>query len=803
MDAPASTSKTAVNKGFMALTLFLAFVNLPYLLKILLPIHDTSHLFRIFYFFYNDAFYNAQLPQWLPFGFYGFQSSLEFSLISPACLLTGLVGLALRVRDAMLLYNAALLIEQYVMLIGMYRLGRLLFEHEATVMAVCISMICGNVLGTQLGLNFRMFYLIPLVLYFVLLYFRDKRPRDLMAGLIVSLLWFQGVASYVVAVPALAISSVFLGMAVADLRQWREYAAVSRREALTGAVLFALFIAVLGAYYLYLKGSMDEAVLLSPGRNPDFSVTLERFLTFPNTGRLGLGKFMGMVLPYELGTDGFLGFESTTYFGLIPLCLAIYACIAVRGRVLYSLIFSVLMLGLLSVGSMTPVAEALYRWFPLMKYYRHIGYAAAAYKVLIPIIAGFGIDRLITASREFAPKAGAAAMALLSVWVIMAHAIVFFIYQYRSPIVGTAQLIVTAAIIYAALGTVAALYMGLPKKKIGLFVLSCAVLQGVIYALSVFYRAGDVGPFIAQFMLTAAVVYAALWAVYAISLKQRGLALALVLCIALEGLIYQAAIDLRISDITSGLADKNHVTRAGMLGTFKTSPYQYPAVRTDKLSSRRQLDAMAYAGIGSRYDYDYGFIQSDPCTPNLRADVMNSHVHEFIKLRQAASFYDTNDLEARGCSAPKLRVLKGATYAGDDLRQVMSETADISSRPVIYNVPAALRASGGGGEAAMVRYTPNEVLINASAPEGGWLYYADAWHPGWRAYVDGAPSPIYQANMAYKAVRLPKGQSSVRMRFENARERALQYTLVAFGAGMMLWCLTDALLIALARRPRR
>jgi uncharacterized membrane protein YfhO len=45
------------------------------------------------------------------------------------------------------------------------------------------------------------------------------------------------------------------------------------------------------------------------------------------------------------------------------------------------------------------------------------------------------------------------------------------------------------------------------------------------------------------------------------------------------------------------------------------------------------------------------------------------------------------------------------------------------------------------------------------------LLFTDSDFPGWRAYVDGAATPIIRANGAFKAVELPAGTHTVRFVF--------------------------------------
>jgi uncharacterized membrane protein YfhO len=56
-----------------------------------------------------------------------------------------------------------------------------------------------------------------------------------------------------------------------------------------------------------------------------------------------------------------------------------------------------------------------------------------------------------------------------------------------------------------------------------------------------------------------------------------------------------------------------------------------------------------------------------------------------------------------------------------------------------------------------------QVAVDSPA---AWLYYADAYHPDWRAYVDTVRVEIVEANYAFKALQLPKGDHVVELRFD-------------------------------------
>jgi hypothetical protein len=83
--------------------------------------------------------------------------------------------------------------------------------------------------------------------------------------------------------------------------------------------------------------------------------------------------------------------------------------------------------------------------------------------------------------------------------------------------------------------------------------------------------------------------------------------------------------------------------------------------------------------------------------------------------------------------------------------------------------PIALPAADGkvpAGTARIARYSDTEVDIDVVAPSGGILVLHDAWHPWWRARVDGEPAPILKANVLFRAVAVRPGRHRVRFRFD-------------------------------------
>jgi hypothetical protein len=98
--------------------------------------------------------------------------------------------------------------------------------------------------------------------------------------------------------------------------------------------------------------------------------------------------------------------------------------------------------------------------------------------------------------------------------------------------------------------------------------------------------------------------------------------------------------------------------------------------------------------------------------------------------------------------------------------ELRSSSFDPRTTVLLQEETPEARVGGGSGEARVLAYRPEEVVIHASVSGGGgWLVLSDAFYPGWQATVDGKPVKIYRADYAFRAVPLPEGTHLVRFAY--------------------------------------
>jgi len=133
----------------------------------------------------------------------------------------------------------------------------------------------------------------------------------------------------------------------------------------------------------------------------------------------------------------------------------------------------------------------------------------------------------------------------------------------------------------------------------------------------------------------------------------------------------------------------------------------------------------------------------------------------------------------------------------------------LSSDPTQDAIHVDWLAGLNRGDANLPRYTEGVKITSYSDtsmtieitdnPQAGKLIIKDAWYPGWVATVNGQPEPVYRANVMFRTVFVPAGDSTVTLSFQPVLwAQALHIGVVMWG----LWGVGVVLLGVAWRRLR-
>lgn len=176
---------------------------------------------------------------------------------------------------------------------------------------------------------------------------------------------------------------------------------------------------------------------------------------------------------------------------------------------------------------------------------------------------------------------------------------------------------------------------------------------------------------------------------------------------------------------------------------------------------QRQKDILG--ALHSAYTTKYSMMQFEPCQSQFRMDFQPKATKLLEDTRQS-QYQDLQ--QVLGCDAPKLRLVDSG---------VSLDKTQLATMPNLY------QPCPHCPEIQVKKFSADELVAQVNAPsKGAWLVYADSFHPGWHAIVNGRPQPVYQAYLAFKAVYL-KGPCTVRLYFKDGINYYFSYLMMAFG----------------------
>ncbi len=180
-------------------------------------------------------------------------------------------------------------------------------------------------------------------------------------------------------------------------------------------------------------------------------------------------------------------------------------------------------------------------------------------------------------------------------------------------------------------------------------------------------------------------------------------------------------------------------------------------------------------------DFELGVLRMHPAFPRVLRTYGVTHVLSPFPQEQSTLPFVSHDGNAyvyRVDGSARVRFVRAARPVANDrdaAGRLLAADFDPDREIVLHDAPAAIQpnvatsegsGSAAAGRAAITHEDARELVIEADAPQDGFLLVADTFYPGWTAQVDGNATPIYRANISVRGIQLPKGRHEIRFRYE-------------------------------------
>ena len=677
---------------------------------------DTLLSFEQFYSFYNEFFFHGVLPQWLPNqASFGLPSNLPYmEFMSVGCNVSFILGKLFSVRGTLLLFKLAVVIDQFILVMGMFLLTRLLFKRRITVFIVCLSVLASICWGGFIEFQLYLFYLIPLILYFFIRSFEIKDIRFFWMGVLALICSISGTTPYFFAIKFFVVSLVVIQLFLKYRPGWDFFKFDKINLILIGIITLLLF-----SFYYQLS-------------------ELRSFIDLTKREALGGQNSLGVFLTYgaEWGHwQDFInilvsGCSVWLYLGILPFFFLIYSFFSVRSKEYF--IFFVVGAAMFWVVCGGLFAALCY-YYPLMSYFRHLGYSWGSYKIFFAICAGYGLEKFFDSSSKERFK-------------LVCISFLFLVFLCDSA--------------------------GITQNWLIPLIVNHVFWQqwmGDFQYKSTFFRVG-----------TQVIGLGVLLAVLSTQIfleKSQGTKKFILM--ALEKLIYVIFIVCVLLDIHSyhqvmlcvpPAPEKNFETVLNLYPIVNTlKPVEFKSSRFNNPGTKFEKMGLVLDGGGGGNDEEYSIAQFSTCQKGS-SRIFPKEVNDLWALQDSIPPNDFNLII--GCGYPKLRLLQGVKFAKNALEaeSILKNNFDASNYVVIEDKtarsPKTLEAPLPSSELGVINvsgFNSNSLSldVDVTAPGGTWLVYSDAFHKNWRAKVDGKSTRIEKANIAFKGIFLEHGKHHV------------------------------------------
>jgi uncharacterized membrane protein YfhO len=693
-----------------------------------------------------ESLARGEIPLWNPHSFSGipFVAGMESAIFYPPNLIYLLFGTAFATNFSIALhcFLASLFTYIFARYVNIDRAGAVL---AAITFAYGAPSFLRIYAGHLVGLAALVW--LPLLFMSAEAFLRKRRLRyALLGGVVLSMQFFAGQPQYLF-FSMIAVSLYFFSnlLAMRNFRAAPYFFAGFCLLAITGVSLSAVqFLPTLELTKYSVRSALGFKWVSS------FSLPPENLLT------LMLPDLFGDLLTAPYWGKNYL-WEMSVYLGIIPLALGALAIVYDRSRAV--LIFSLIAVAslVLALGKYTPLLRLLYAWVPGFNLFRGFSKFIVVFSFAVSILAGYGATHISAWAKERDSRLRSLA------YVILAFAILLLLVA-LSAFLGTADLQPSWTSLVKAYDRGLDDYSGgaLPDN---VFLLSLRV------ALRDLLRSGVVLFLLGGLLLS----------VVKLKAPSRKLLMIGILALAVSDLWSFGS--RYLVSFNPGILYMDRELKAFLKSDkdpFRLGTPISTLLNTGLLEDLKDVggyDQLTLKNYNEFINFSQGLPLDQPnfvmainrFSPllrllNLKYYIVESSVNltlpDFKQVFENANYKVYRDEKSlpRSFVVHDVRVIKGREARLQALASSTfnPETTAIVEEPI--EGPAAAPPTLRSPAPTLVKDSPNRVVIEADLKDAGLLVLSDVYYPGWKAFVDGKETRIYQVNHAMRGVVLPKGR---------------------------------------------
>lgn len=735
------------NLTLLTLTVFIILYNLPFLKITIYPQGETKPQFWTFLIVYNQLFFHHEIPLWFPHSVMGMPSDFELiTHLSPANYMLLITGALLKVKNALMLFNISIIIEQIFFLFGLYKLSTLIYRRKSVVFFVCFIAISSVIWNYSLWWNFRLYYLVPLILYLIINGIDNRKPEYVWLAGITTIISMIGNLQYYAPLYLFIFSILGITLLLKNLPFFKLIIKPSWKNYLA----FLLFFSLAAAYVYYLIHITDFMEVTAGSRDPHTGKTpLIQFLTHTRDSQLLNFDFFELI-------SGINGYRHNTFFiGILPILLFIISLFIVDKN-LYHKTFIIIAFLLIwfTIGGL--FSRFMY-YFPAMGMFRNITLTFSLIKIFIILCSGFALEHLIDKN--------------------------FFTHLPESFILNIKKNSFNVNI-----------------SIILLLIFIEIIWTHYIHQTNINHLTSNLTFFSISFSIQSILIFLLLLSIRNNIFSDKDLCNAIlctiIICVMVDLVSFQFRHSSRL--IFQGRKESVFVRK------IEYQPMRVNIENHTHLNDHNPKELMfpdnEYWLINNAKNIDpYKSNALTAFSPSVIIDLLKTVNNSFPNVADVTSVNSevvnavSKSLLIRksfGCESQKLRIITDpiVTNSIEEARSFIKQSSNFDRIIIINKTNSKMDQSviennqiidSESQDIIVRKFTANSIEVEAhvTTKKQSYLVYSDNIHPGWTARNNGKHVPIFQSNLAFKAVPLQKGLNIIQFTYSNGIQTMI---LIAF-----------------------